>query len=217
MPEQQQDVDGEQHTQSSVLIEKKPISIPTHTTKVHKMKHRRRRHNKYPSSQATLQAMDNGNTNTIDDTPSMVEEASVLETMVDTPHPSSTEEAKETSVAVAEIDVETDPAVPAISKKKTTAEPFVPITPVVPTTPAIVEEANETLQSEGQGDRKGLPYIFAVALRVGKTLAVSLLPKERRCPVCKISSSTCITNEAGIYLIRVLDGVAFGICLWRIM
>ena len=169
MPEQQQDVDGEQHTQSSVLIEKKPISISTHTTKLHKVKHRRKRHNKYPSPQTTPQAVDNSNTHIVTNTPSGIEEGSMLETMVDTPQSSSTEEMEETSVAVTEMDVETDPAVPAIAKKKTPVEPFVPITPAVPTTPAVVEEADDTRSSWRQGDRKSLPYIFAVALRVGET------------------------------------------------
>ncbi len=162
MPEQQQDVDGEQHRESNVLLEKKPIPTSKHTTKIHKTKHRRRRYNKYPSSHTTSQAIESVDTNSIDDTPSAVEETSMQETMVDTLQPSSAEETKETSVAVVERDIDTDPAVPAIAKETPLAEP------VVPTTPAIVEEADDAL-SEGQGDRKGLPYIFAVALQVGET------------------------------------------------
>ncbi len=162
MPEQQQDVDGEQHRESNILLEKKPIPTSKHTTKIHKTKHRHRRYNKYPSSRPISQAIESVVPNTIDDTPPALEETSMQETMVDTPQPSSAEETKETSVAVAELDIETDPAVPAIAKETPVAEP------VVPTTPAIVEETDNA-SLEGQGDRKSLPYIFAVAQRVGKT------------------------------------------------
>lgn len=144
MPEQQQDVDGEQHTQSSVLVEKQSLSLPTHTTKIHKIKRHRRRRNKYPSLHTTPQTADSIATNTIDKTPlpSSVEETLALETIVDTTQPSSMNETKETSVVVAEMDVETDPAVLAISKKKTVVESVVPITP------AIVEEADDTLSTQ---------------------------------------------------------------------
>ncbi len=171
MPEQQQDMDGGQHSQSSALVEKKSLSIPKqHTTKIHKTKRRRRKYNKYPSLHTTPQGVDRIAINTTDDTPlpPSVEETPALETIVDTAQPSSNE-MKETSVVVAEMDVETDPAIVAISKKKTVAEPVVPITP------AIVEEGDKALSSWEQGDRKGLPYTFTVALHVGETLAVSLL------------------------------------------
>ena len=141
MPEQQQDVDGEQHRESNVLLEKKPIPTSKHTTKIHKSKHHRRRYKKYPSSRPTSQAIGSVDTNSIHDTPYAVEETSMQETMVGTPQPSSAEETKETSVAVAEMDIDTDPAVPAIAKETPLAEP------VVPTTPAIVEEVNETRPS----------------------------------------------------------------------
>ena len=103
MPEHQQDVDSEQHTQSNILIEKNPISTPTSTTKIHKTKRHRRKYNKYPPSQETPQVIDNSTTNTLDDTPSIVEETSTPEITVDTTQPSSKEETKETSVAVADM------------------------------------------------------------------------------------------------------------------
>ncbi len=127
MAEQQQDVEGEQHPQSDILVEKKPLSTPTHTVKIHKTKRHRRRHNKHSSSQATPQT-------------------------------------------AAEMDIETDPAVHAISKKTNVVEP------VVPTTPAIVEDVDDipskdvnNTPSLGQGDRKGLPYMFADAIHLRET------------------------------------------------
>ncbi len=161
----------EQHSQSNVFVKKKSRSIPiytTNTTKIHKTRRHRRRHNKYPSSHITVQTVDSASSDTIDNTsvPPTTEETPAIEPIIDMSQPSST---KETSVAVAEVDVETDPAVLAITRKKILAEP------VVPVTPAIVEEGDEALSSWEQGDRKGLPYTFTVALHVGETLAVSLL------------------------------------------
>ncbi len=156
MPEQQQDVDDGQQIQNNVLVEKKPIPLSSHMTKIHKTKrHRRRHNNKYSSSQAMPQAVHKGDTSTIHTMHSAVDEKPVPETTRNAPLPSPVEAVQETPVAVAEMNVETDPAVHAIAKEKTAAEP------VVPTTPAIVEEVDNASLGE-QGNRAGLPYMFAV-------------------------------------------------------
>ncbi|GAC1579063.1 MAG: hypothetical protein NVS4B1_10070 [Ktedonobacteraceae bacterium] len=122
MPEQQQQ-DSEQHTHGNFLIEKKPTPISNKdATKRHKVKRRRKRHNKYPSSHVIP---DRSEAVVVD-----------TETIVDTPLPTSIEGAIETHVEVAEMDVQTDPAVPAISA------PIV-AEPIIPTTPAIIEKANK--------------------------------------------------------------------------
>ena len=143
MPEQQQDEKQGQHTQNSVLITKKPTSIPERTKKP---KRHRRRHNKYPSSSAIPQAVETVDTN-------MSSEALF-----------ATQEISKTSVATADWDVETDPAIPAISKKMTINET------AVPTTPPIVEEVDTLevgeLHKEGQGRPQGdAPPIQRESLR----------------------------------------------------
>ena len=115
MPEQQQDYEQVQLNQNDVFETEKPTFIPERTKKPRR---HRRRHNKYPSSSAIPQTVETVDTNTSSETLS------------------SSQEKTEPSVAIADWDVETDPALPAIQKKTTINET------VVPTTPPIVEEVD---------------------------------------------------------------------------
>ena len=134
MPEQQQDGDGKQHKYSNLLIAKNLASLPKYMTTRQKRKHHRRKYNKYSALHTTPQTEESVNGKHVHDTPlpSAAKQLPKLESSA-----SQSSMTQETTIAVAESNVETEPRVPAISNE------MIVIETIVPTTPPIVEQEDE--------------------------------------------------------------------------